>query len=120
MNLFGQLFGPSITQLNPEQVKAQLKDPGPQTKPPFLLDVRQPEEYREGHIAGAKLMPLGELGRRMKELPKNREIICVCHSGNRSSSAARQLKKAGYSVSNLRGGMIAWQRAGMPVKRGAA
>jgi rhodanese-related sulfurtransferase len=54
----------------------------------------------------------------MSELPKDREIICVCASGSRSSSAARQLTSSGYNVLNLSGGMGQWQRAGLPVKRG--
>jgi len=54
----------------------------------------------------------------MKELPKDREIICVCHSGNRSQAATRQLSTAGYQVTNLNGGMIAWVRAGLPIKMG--
>ncbi len=84
----------------------------------FLLDVRQPEEFRSGHIPGAKLIPLGELHTRLKELPKNQEIIVVCRSGNRSLSAMRQLAGAGYNVINLRGGMIAWSRNGLPVTKG--
>lgn len=117
MDFFTQLFGGAkIPQQNPLQVKASIS----QANKPFLLDVRQPEEYREGHIHGSRLIPLGELSRRMKELPKDREIICVCGSGNRSSSAARQLAAAGYKVVNLRGGMLAWDRAGLPVKKGSA
>lgn len=116
MNLFSQFFGSSsIKQLNAEQLKALLV---PGNDQPYVLDVRQPEEYREGHIAGAKLLPLGELPRRMKDLPHSREIVCVCHTGSRSSAASRQLSAAGYQVANLRGGMIAWERAGLPVKKG--
>jgi rhodanese-related sulfurtransferase len=51
-------------------------------------------------------------------LPQDREIICVCRSGNRSGAAARQLVAAGYNAFNLRGGMNSWQRAGLPIKRG--
>lgn len=116
MNLFSQLFGQSISQLDAAQVKESLGKKGA----PYVLDVRQPEEYREGHIVGSKLIPLGELGHRFKELPQNREIVCVCRSGNRSSAATRQLLAAGYRAANLRGGMIAWNRAGLPVKKGAA
>lgn len=85
---------------------------------PFLLDVRQPEEYRSGHIPGAKLIPLNQLQTRINELPKAQEIICVCRSGNRSLSATRQLASAGYNVINLQGGMIAWSRVGLPVTKG--
>ena len=89
-----------------------------QQQKPFLLDVRQPEEFRSGHIAGAKLIPLGELQARMNELPKDREIIVVCQSGSRSMSATRLLSGAGYNVINLTGGMIAWSRSNLPVSKG--
>lgn len=86
--------------------------------PPFLLDVREPYEYAEGHIEGARLLPLGELGRRLNELPRDREILVICRSGNRSGMATRQLVQAGYQAVNLSGGMIGWQRAGFPSRRG--
>jgi rhodanese-related sulfurtransferase len=54
----------------------------------------------------------------MKELPKEREILVVCHSGSRSIAAARKLNAAGYQPVNIRGGLIAWNHAGLPVKRG--
>jgi rhodanese-related sulfurtransferase len=116
MNLFSQFFGPAVNQLDPAEAKIRLA----QKPAPVLVDVRQPEEYRQEHISGAKLIPLGELPRRMKELPTDREIICVCQSGSRSVSAARQLKAAGYEVSNLRGGMLNWSRQGLPVQKGSA
>ncbi len=116
MGLFSHLFGPSAPAVSATQAQAKLSE-----KPaPFLLDVRQPEEYKEGHIEGAKLIPLGELGQRMKELPADREIICVCRSGNRSGHAAQMLSGRGYKVLNLSGGMIAWTRAGLPTKKGSA
>lgn len=115
MNLFSQFFHKaSIPQLDAAQVSARLSRPGA----PFLLDVRQPEEYREGHIAGARLIPLNELASRMGELPPSREIVCVCRSGSRSGVAARQLTAAGLAAANLRGGMLAWKGAGLPLKKG--
>ncbi len=114
--MFSRLFGPAIPGLNASEVKAKLSH----RPEPLLLDVRQPEEYREGHILGAKLIPLSELNRRMKELPKDREIICVCRSGNRSKAAARKLLSAGYQAVNMKGGMISWQRGGLPVKKGTS
>ncbi len=113
--MFSRLFGPAVPSLKATEVKAKIiQKPGP-----ILLDVRRPDEYREGHISGAKLIPLPELNRRMKELPKNREIICVCRSGNRSLAATRQLLSAGYRAVNMKGGMIGWQRDGLPVKKGS-
>ncbi|MCC7450845.1 MAG: rhodanese-like domain-containing protein [Anaerolineae bacterium] len=89
-------------------------------QPPFLLDVRTPDEYRSGHIAGATLIPLNELRARIGELPKDGDILCVCRSGSRSGAAAQQIAAAGLTGINLSGGMNAWLRAGFPIKRGAS
>lgn len=114
MNLFDLLFGKPAPALNVLELNEKLKN----GKRPLVIDVRQPDEYRSGHIAGAKLIPLGELSRRMKELSQNREIVCVCASGNRSGSAARTLVGAGFNAVNLKGGMLSWRRASFPIKKG--
>ena len=93
--------------------------PTVRTTSPLVLDVRQPAEYKSGHIAGTKLIPLHELQDKITQLPKDRPIIAVCRSGSRSGRAARILTEAGYEVENLRGGMIAWEMAGFPVKKGS-
>lgn len=117
MDFISQFFKhASINQLEPSQVHTLAN----QSPRPFLLDVRTPEEYKRGHINGAVLIPLDELTRKMVRIPKSREIICVCETGSRSSVAARQLGDLGYKVSNLRGGMNRWHRAGLPVKKGTA
>jgi rhodanese-related sulfurtransferase len=117
MGLFSQLFGSSsLPSVDAAQAQIRLH----QTPAPLLLDVRQPDEYQAGHIEGAQLMPLGELGQRLQELPAGREIICVCQSGSRSSHATRELVARGYRATNLNGGMIAWTRAGLPIRKGAA
>jgi rhodanese-related sulfurtransferase len=85
-----------------------------------VVDVRQPDEYRTGHIAGAKLIPLGDLNRRIKELPQNKEIVFICASGNRSHSATRMLARAGFTAINMKGGMLSWRRASLPVRKGDA
>lgn len=84
----------------------------------FVVDVRQSQEFVDGHIQGAKLVPLNELPNRLNELPKDRELVVVCRSGARSSAATRQLVAAGYQAVNLSGGMMAWEGARFPVKRG--
>ena len=115
MSFFSKLFNqPAVEQVEPVQVQARLS----QTPQPFLLDVRNPDEYQQAHIAGSKLIPLPELSARISQVPKDRPVICVCASGSRSSSAARQLSSLGYQVSNLRGGMSSWVRVGLPVKKG--
>ena len=114
MGFLSGLFGPSAPKLSAVEASEKMKF----GKHPILLDVRQPEEFRQGHIAGAKLIPLGDLRQRMKELPQGREIICVCASGNRSSSAAKMLQKEGYTVFDLQGGMLAWRQAKLPIQKG--
>ena len=114
MDLLGMIFGKPLPSMSAVELSEKLKN----GKRPLVLDVRQREEYRSGHIAGAKLVPLNELGSRMKELPKEREIVCVCASGNRSSSATRMLTGAGYNAINMKGGMSAWRRADLAVKKG--
>jgi rhodanese-related sulfurtransferase len=115
MDFFSQLLNPArIPQLEPVQVHTMVT----QTPKPYLLDVRTPGEYQYGHINGAELIPLGELAARMAQLPQGQEIICICESGSRSSVAARHLQAHGYKVSNMRGGMEYWVRAGLPVKTG--
>lgn len=116
MDLLKRLFGPPLPAVTPQEAQARLK-----SRPaPYVLDVRQPAEYAEGHIAGAALIPLDQLADRRRDLPRDREILCVCRSGSRSGTAVRQLVRDGYSAVNLRGGMSAWQAARLPVKKGAA
>ncbi|MEO8612038.1 MAG: rhodanese-like domain-containing protein [Chloroflexota bacterium] len=114
MNIFKSLFGSSATNLTATDAKARIDD----KQPLLILDVRQPDEFQAGHIAGAKLIPLNELRGRLNELPKDAEILCVCRSGSRSGAAVSQLNGAGYNALNLRGGMMGWQMAGYPVKKG--
>lgn len=113
MDLFNRIFGQPVETISPAEAQKRMS----QKDRPLILDVRQPEEYRAGHIAGAKLIPLNELPGRISELPKGRDIVCVCASGSRSVSATRKLVSAGYPALNLRGGMMAWSRAGLPVTK---
>lgn len=83
-----------------------------------IVDVREPDEWRQGHIAGAVHIPLGALSTRVRELDPSSEIVAVCRSGSRSMTAAKILRSAGFSrVSNLTGGMIAWSRQGLAIRR---
>jgi rhodanese-related sulfurtransferase len=85
----------------------------------FVLDVREPAEWADGHIPGATLIPLGELVDRVGEVPRDRSILVVCHSGNRSAQGRDILLGAGFaSVTSLDGGMIDWAAAGMPIEPG--
>lgn len=116
MNLLDRLFGPPLPSLSVQEAHTRLQAP----PRPFLLDVRETDEYRAGHVSGAALIPLGELAGRLKDLPRQREILCICATSSRSASAARYLINAGYTALNVKGGMFAWQLAGLPVKTGPA
>jgi rhodanese-related sulfurtransferase len=83
-----------------------------------ILDVRELDEWQEGHVPGATHIPLGSLPARVGELDLSAEIIAVCHSGVRSDAAVRALRRAGFSKSwNLAGGMVAWERRKLPITR---
>jgi len=85
-----------------------------------VLDVREPGEYDAGHVLNSKLIPLGKLKERIGELEKFRDksIVVVCKSGNRSGTACFILGKQGFNQAyNLAGGMQAWQKANLPLER---
>ena len=80
-----------------------------------LLDVRSEEEYEEGHLPGATLINIQDstfLNQVEKQLVKEKPIAVYCRSGRRSANAASKLVKAGYTVINLDGGIIAWRKQG--------
>lgn len=85
-------------------------------EPLLVLDVRTPEEFGMGHIRNSRLLPLNNLLRRSNELPKDKPIVCVCRSGNRSRVACEQLAQLGFTnLYNLGAGMIGWQQANLPI-----
>ncbi len=89
--------------------------------PPFLVDVREPWEWAVGSLAkhGARLIPLGELAERLGEIPRDRQVVVYCRSGQRSLVGARAIAESGRGpVASLRGGVVAWAEAvepGFPV-----
>ncbi|RLL54731.1 rhodanese-like domain-containing protein [Mariprofundus sp. EBB-1] len=92
---------------------------GDKSPVPFmLLDVRTSEEYAEGHIAGATLIPIQVLAERLSEVPKNKQVYVYCHSGARSARASKLLAKHGFrNIENIMGGIVAWKDAGYPVEK---
>ena len=95
-----------VPQMTVEELKGEL-DGG---EHPFILDVREPHEYAIVNL-GAPLIPVGQVGQRLRELPpdKDQEIVVHCKTGGRSQKAAFELKAAGYTnVRNLAGGITAW------------
>jgi rhodanese-related sulfurtransferase len=79
----------------------------------FILDVRQSEEFAEGHVPNAVLIPLGELQTRASEIPSGVPVYVICRSGRRSQQASEILIELGFKdVRNVDGGVLAWQEAG--------
>lgn len=81
----------------------------------MLLDVREPDEWQAGHAPAAVHLPMSTISERAGELPRDRQIICVCHLGQRSALVTGALRRAGWDAVNLTGGMKAWAAAGLPV-----
>lgn len=85
----------------------------------FFVDVREPSEWAEVHIPYATLIPLGELTARLSEIPKDKDIVVVCRSGNRSAVGRDLLLNSGFTrVTSMAGGMNTWQAQGHPVVTG--
>jgi rhodanese-related sulfurtransferase len=81
-----------------------------------IIDVRTEGEYAEGHIAGAKLIPVQEIDRRLAEIDKKKPVLLYCRSGHRSASALKILSDEGYpGAKHLAGGLNAWKDANLPV-----
>jgi rhodanese-related sulfurtransferase len=84
----------------------------------FVLDVRTREEWDEFHVKGSTLIPLTDLPDRLAELPRDKDILVVCRSGNRSLTAANLLLQAGFTrLSSLSGGLQAWMDADYPLEK---
>jgi len=82
----------------------------------LVVDVREPSEWASGIVDGAVLISLGDLPDRLDELPRDRDIVVVCRSGNRSAQGRDILLGAGFpSVTSIAGGMTDWIAAGLPV-----
>ena len=86
----------------------------------YVLDVREPSEFAAGHIAGATLIPLGELANRTSEVPHDKTVVVVCHSGNRSAQGRDMLRQAGFTnATSMAGGLTDWVAAGLPLTTGS-
>lgn len=86
---------------------------------PILLDVREPAEFAQVRAPGAVLFPTSTFAARVDELPADRPLLVVCHVGGRSAAVTSFLVQRGRTdVTNVAGGMEAWERAGLPVETG--
>ncbi len=84
----------------------------------FLLDVRTSQEYQQAHLAGAVLIPINELERRIGEIPRDKPVLVYCAVGSRSNLVAGFLAEKGYrEVYNMSDGIVGWYRNGLPILR---
>ena len=74
----------------------------------FLLDVREPEEFKEWNIEGSKNIPLSQISNSLHEIPKDKEIITICPHGNRSGMVTFMLQRKGYNIRTLEEGLTGW------------
>ncbi len=84
----------------------------------LVLDLREPKEFRDGHIVDAVNVPFAKLAERMAELDKARPLVLVDKLGQHSAHAGRTLKQAGFQVTRLTGGMSEWTASSLPVVKG--
>lgn len=101
----------TIKHYSPSELSRKLKN----SREIILVDVRTGDERKAQSIKNSLHIPLAEINSRMDELKKykDKEIVCYCRTGNRSLSAASKLKKNGFNVANLKGGIIQWSSEGL-------
>lgn len=83
-----------------------------------VVDVREPMEYVDGHVPGARLVPMGQLASRLGEIDKSRPVYLVCRSGNRSGAMVDLMLGHGFDAYNVAGGTVAWAQSGRPLDQG--
>ena len=106
----------AIPAVDPLYADIRRHDP---VRPAVLLDVRERDEFATVRVDGSLFIPMSELGRRLGEVPRDRPVLVICASGNRSGTVTGQLRDAGWDdVANVAGGITAWERMGLPVRRG--
>jgi sulfur dioxygenase len=109
--------GPDLPTVDPVEADRRLRE---DPERPILLDVREVNEFVAVRAPGAALLPTSTFLHRIDELPTGRPLLVICHTGNRSAAVTGYLIKSGRSdVANVAGGMDAWERSGLPVRRGA-
>jgi rhodanese-related sulfurtransferase len=108
--------GPGIPSIDVAEAERRMRE---DPDGALLVDVREPHEFDAVRAPGAVLMPMSTFAARAGELPSDRPLMIVCHSGSRSSAVTGFLARAGRTdVVNVAGGMDAWERGGFPVKHG--
>jgi rhodanese-related sulfurtransferase len=109
-----------VTELTVREAFARLSETEAEPAP-LLVDVRETWEYDDGHARGAISLPLSTFRERFVELPRDRDLLFICHLGQRSMVAAKFMRKQGVmDVFNVEGGTDAWEAAQLPIERGPA
>jgi rhodanese-related sulfurtransferase len=112
-------FPPAIPSIDPVEAERRLREGDRDGRQPLLVDVRNLDEFTEVRVAAARFIPLPEFGARSGELPADRPLFLLCHSGSRSAAATAHLVRLGRAdVSNVAGGIVGWSRAGLPLVHG--
>jgi len=83
-----------------------------------VVDVREPAEFAQAHVPGARLVPMGQVMGRLEELDQQQPLYLICAVGSRSAHVGQVLEGHGYDVVNVAGGTLAWVRAGKPFDQG--
>jgi adenylyltransferase/sulfurtransferase len=99
--------GAPIAEVTVQELNARLRS----ATPPFLLDVREPNEFQICRIPGSTLIPLGQVGSRLNEVTEaaaGREILVHCKMGGRSAKAVQLLRENGIAAKNVKGGILDW------------
>jgi rhodanese-related sulfurtransferase len=116
MSFLRNLTGPGVPAVDVKQAAEMQGDDGGA----LIIDVREPNEYAQIRAKGAVLLPLGRLNGRVRDLPRDREILLMCRTGGRSANATQFLAANGFeNVTNVSGGVVAWHNAGLPTSSGA-
>lgn len=115
MSFFRNLMGGGVPAVDVKQAAELQGDDGGA----LIVDVREPNEYQQIRARGAVLLPLGQLNSRVRDLPRDRELLLMCRTGGRSHNATQFLQAQGFdNVTNVSGGIVAWHQAGLPTTSG--
>jgi rhodanese-related sulfurtransferase len=113
--MFKRLFDTkgSIASITVQEAWERVKTPKTTA---MVVDVRETREFKQGHVRGARNIPLSQLRKRLSEIPVDRDILLICRSGNRSLQAAKFLQQQHVErVMNVSGGMLSWEMHRLPM-----
>jgi rhodanese-related sulfurtransferase len=110
---------PAIPTIDVREADRRRREDGGGAGAPFVVDVREPNEFAAVRLEGVALVPMSTFAARFGELPRDRPLLVMCATGSRSAAATAHLLRNGWTdVKNVAGGITEWERAGLPVVRG--